>query len=308
MFRGTAPAKIILFGEHAVVYGQPAIAAPVNSLFAEAIASPINSPFHLIALDLESQQIPLTAEHSLALAARLTFNALELSPPQASIQIRSTIPLASGLGSGAAISAAIVRSICSLMEQRLSDEQINEIVYEVEKIYHGTPSGIDNTVIVYNQVVYFVRGEPIQHLQVKRPLRLLIADTGRKALTKIAVGDVRKLVEANPGKYTSIIEQIGTIAKQAQAAMSSGELDRLGILMDENHCLLDQLTVSSPELETLVNAARQAGAAGAKLSGGGRGGNMIALCTEETKSSVRSALEQAGAQRIIETTIAATEE
>lgn len=308
MFRGTAPAKIILFGEHAVVYGQPAIAAPVSSLLAEAIAKPVDHPFHLIALDLDSQQINLEAEHSLALAARLTFETLNIPPPQASIQIRSTIPLASGLGSGAAISAAIVRAICEIAENQLSDEQVNEIVYEVEKIYHGTPSGIDNTVIVYNQVVYFVRGKPIQHIDVKNPLHLLIADTGRKALTKDAVGDVRKLVESNPDKYQPIIEHIGIIAKQARAAMASGDIDYLGVLMGENHRLLDNLTVSSPELDGLVAAASDAGALGAKLSGGGRGGNMIALCTEETLEPIQVALEQAGAQRVIQTTIAATED
>lgn len=308
MFRGIAPAKIILFGEHAVVYGQPAIAAPVTSLYAEAIAQTTDCAFHLIALDLGSQQIALDTEHSLALVARLTFDTLKLPPPQASLQIRSTIPLASGLGSGAAISAAIVRAIGALTEHSLSDEQVNEIVYEVEKIYHGTPSGIDNTVIVYNQVVYFVRGEPIQQIVVKKPLHLLIADTGRKALTKDSVGDVRKLVETKPDQYKPIIAQIGEIAKQARAAMAAGNIERLGALMDENHRLLDQLTVSSPELEMLVNAARKAGAIGAKLSGGGRGGNMIALCTGETLSTVRQALEQAGAARVIETTIAATEE
>jgi len=308
VYRGTAPAKIILFGEHAVVYGQPAIAAPVTSLTAEATATHTGQSFHLVALDLDSQQIPLDAEHSLALVSRLTFEVLRIPPPRATVQIRSTIPLASGLGSGAAISAAIVRAICALTECDLSDEQVNDIVYEVEKIYHGTPSGIDNTVIVHNRVVYFVRGETIQAVAVKKPLHLLIGDTGKKALTKIAVGDVRKLVESKPHRYEPIIQRIGDLTQKARTAIAAGDLMTLGSLMTENHSLLDQLTVSAPELDTLVAAAQQAGALGAKLSGGGRGGNMIALCTEETLATVADALRTAGAQRVIETTISTTEE
>lgn len=307
MFRGTAPAKIILFGEHAVVYGEPAIAAPVTSLYAEAIATPTDEAFHLIALDLDGKQISLQAEHSLALVSRLTFDTLGILPPNASVQVRSTIPLASGLGSGAAISAAIVRAICALTGCELTTAQTNEIVFEVEKIYHGTPSGIDNTVIVHNQVIYFVRGTPIEPVAVRVPLHLLIADTGHRALTKFAVGDVRTLVEAEPTRYRRVIEQIGDLTKSARAAIANGNLSMLGKLMDENHALLHELTVSSPELDALVAAARHAGALGAKLSGGGRGGNMIALCTSDTLATIQQALADAGAQRIVQTTIDATE-
>ncbi|RMG89418.1 MAG: mevalonate kinase, partial [Chloroflexi bacterium] len=169
---------------------------------------------------------------------------------------------------------------------------------------HGTPSGVDNTVIVYEQPVYFVKGQPIERLVFSEEYRLLIADTGKAALTRIAVGDVRKLYEREPERIQPVLDEIGEVVVQARLALEAGDSLTVGKLMWRNHELLDQLTVSSAELDALVAAARNAGALGAKLSGGGRGGNMIALVTEETRSEVREALIAAGAVRVFETVVA----
>ncbi|MDQ7024792.1 MAG: mevalonate kinase [Anaerolineae bacterium] len=304
MIQVSAPAKIILFGEHAVVYGQAAIAVPISSLRAEAHAEFSRDKLSIIARDLDNKIIYFDGDDPLAETARLTLKKLNLKALQAKIIVQSNIPIASGLGSGAAISTVIIRAICGLTQNNLSNQEINKLVYEIEKIYHGTPSGIDNTVIVYEEAIYFVREQPIQHIANEKPLILLIGNTGKASLTKIAVGDVRKLFEFKPEHIKPVIEKIGWIAQSARQAMQNGDIQRLGQLMFDNHALLQQLTVSSPELDALVVAAKDASALGAKLSGGGRGGNMIALVTDDTKAQVKQALLGAGAVQVYETTIA----
>lgn len=310
MLEASAPAKIILFGEHAVVYGQPAIAVPVSSLRATATVTPNNPSgqgLRIAAADL-NEILPVAIEseivdHSLATTARLVLKTLNKTPPDVTITLRSAIPMASGLGSGAAVSTALGRALSDAVQQTIENETLNALVYEMEKTYHGTPSGIDNTVIVYEQPVYFVRGAPIETITIDTPFMLLIGDTGQGALTKIAVGDVRKLFEAEPEHIQPILDSIGALVRQAKIAIENGDINALGPLMLQNHALLQQLTVSSPKLDQLVEAAVSAGATGAKLSGGGRGGNMIALVTPETSETVRQALLNAGAVRVFETTV-----
>jgi mevalonate kinase len=304
MIRVSAPAKIILFGEHAVVYGQPALAVPVSSLRAEAEAEFHHDKLTIIARDLDNKIITFDGEDPLAESIRLTLQKLDIAAPQAKITVQSNIPIASGLGSGAAITTVLVRALCELTQHPLSIEDLNQLVYEVEKIHHGTPSGIDNTVVVYEQPIYFVRNQPIQPIENALPLTLLIANTGVASLTKVAVGDVRKLFDSEPERIQHILEKIGSIVHAARQAMQQGKLSQLGELMFTNHELLQQLTVSSPELDRLVEAAKATGALGAKLSGGGRGGNMIALVSDETKANVRQALLNAGAVQVYETTVA----
>jgi mevalonate kinase len=224
--------------------------------------------------------------------------------PACSITITSTIPIAGGMGSGAAVSASILRALSALLGRPLSDQQISELVFEVEQIYHGTPSGIDNTVITYARPVFFIKGKPIEILQVDHPYSLVIGDTGIKSPTSLAVGDVRRAWETEPQRFEALFDSIGEIVSSARRSIETGQVEALGRLMDENQTLLQQIGVSSPELDTLVEAARAAGALGAKLSGAGRGGSMIALVTPETSTEVISALERAGAKGTILTEIA----
>lgn len=303
----SAPAKIILFGEHAVVYGQPAIAVPVGGLRAIASIEPNSEGFCVLLADtgqmLRETALEETLEDSFSTVIRLAVQALNTPLPYVTITLRSDIPMASGLGSGAAVSTALARAIASASGQLLSPTTLNDLIFEVEKLHHGTPSGIDNTVIVYEQPVYFVRNQPIERLRIGQPFHLLIGDTGKIALTRHSVGDVRMLYEKNPEDTEPILNTIGDITQQARAAIEQGRSVELGPLMDENHRYLQQLTVSSTELDQLVIAARSAGALGAKLSGGGRGGNMIALVEPETLADVRKALFQAGAVRVYETVV-----
>ena len=223
--------------------------------------------------------------------------------PNLNIKITSTIPVACGLGSGAAVTVALTRALSSHIHYPMTDEEVNSFAYEIEKLHHGTPSGIDNTVVTYAKPVYFVKGHPIETFKVSRPFTIVIGNTGISAPTKESVGDVRKLWEADREKWESVFDKVGEIAKQARSVIESGKWKKLGDLMNENHVLLQEMTVSSPELDKLVSAACNAGALGAKLSGGGRGGNMIALVEADQAEAVAKSLMGAGARDTIITQV-----
>ncbi|MFQ6015235.1 MAG: mevalonate kinase [Anaerolineae bacterium] len=302
----SAPGKVILFGEHAVVYGRPAIAVPVTQVQATVEVQEEGRGIRVVAQDLDEvyQVERLPPSHPFRLIVTKTLKRLEIEElPDLTISIRSSIPMARGLGSGAAVSAAMVQALTSHLGGELTLEEISALVYEADVFYHGTPSGIDNTVIVYQKPVYFVKGHEPYTFAVKRPFWLAIADSGVVSPTRIAVGDVRLAWQRDKGRYERLFDAIGTIADQARWAIEEGELEQLGLLMDENQRLLRQIDVSSPELEALIVAARRAGAKGAKLSGAGRGGNMIAIVEEETKGAVVDALKQAGAVAVIVTQV-----
>ena len=305
-----APGKIILLGEHAVVYGQPAIAIPVNKVFATARVFPnlaadssqvrIKAPD--IQLDADLSDLP--TDHPIAAAARLAIQAAQVDkPPSLTLQISSTIPNSAGMGSSAAITIAVIRALSDFLGHPLPPEKISSLAYEIEKIQHGTPSGIDNTVIAHQKPVFFSQDEPIQYLDVEQPTHWVIADTGEKTPTRETVADVRDRYTSDPNTYERIFDQIGGIAHNAQEGLIKGDINLLGRLMNENQRLLKLLGVSSNCLERLIDAAVSAGAIGAKLSGGGRGGNIIALSPTELTERIESALFDAGAQRVITTTL-----
>lgn len=314
-FTATAPGKIILFGEHAVVYGRPAIAVPVPAVRARAVisANPLGAPG---SVKIDAPDIELTAflsdlppTHPLSAAIHGTLHQLGLPrSPACSIKITSTIPVAAGMGSGAAVTAALVRAFSVFLGKSLPDEYVSALTYEVEKIHHGTPSGVDNTVVTYARPVYFQRREPqpplIEPFTIPLPFELVIADTGIPSSTAVAVGDVRAAWLADPERFNSLFDSVADIVRAARREISAANPQALGPLMDENHRLLQKIGVSSPELDRLVKAACQAGALGAKMVGGGRGGSMIALAPPAASAEIASALEAAGAARTIPTVIA----
>jgi mevalonate kinase len=323
MTSASAPGKIILFGEHAVVYNRPALAVPVMQVHADAradfvtdkqIKADVSEENWADSVLVEAPDIGILASlgqllarptpHPLATVISSTLQTIGITnPPPFKIKVTSTIPVASGLGSGAAVSVAVIRALSTHLDHSLSDEQVNALCYKTEKLHHGTPSGIDNTVITYAKPVYFVRGQPIETFSVAHPFTIVIGDTGVSAPTKESVGDVRKLWEADKSRWEAVFDEAGGIVRDAGKAIESGKWLELGPLMDANHALLQEMTVSSPELDRLVLAAKSAGALGAKLSGGGRGGNMIALVNPEDADKVASALLSAGARNTITTTV-----
>lgn len=314
-FSANASGKIILFGEHAVVYGRPAIAVPVDIVRARAVVTAAprapSGEVRLIAPDigLDARLDDLPADHPLALAVGLTTAHFGIARmPACQIHLSSTIPIAAGFGSSAASSIAIIRALAAFFGRQLTHEDESGIAYQVEQRHHGNPSGIDNTVIAYGQPVYFLRGQPFETLQASRPFTLVVGDSGVQSSTADAVSDVRMLHQQKPEFTTPIFDRIGEISRQARELIQSGQVDGLGDLMNQNQSLLRDLTISSPELDRLVDAALAAGALGAKLSGGGRGGNMIALSVPAGSANVEMALRSAGAVRTWITTIQAAKE
>jgi mevalonate kinase len=257
-------------------------------------------------IHLHAELRSLRDEQPIAAAVRRTLEAVaqagesvQPTSRRLDITVTSSIPRASGLGSGTAVSVAVIRAIAAHLARPLGDEEVSKIAYEIDKLHHGTPSGIDNAVITSELPVFFVRGRPPEAFVVGKPLTIVIGDTGKPAPTREAVEDVRRLWKKDKEKWENVFARIGEIAKRARKAMETGEQVQLGQLMDENHGLLREMTVSSKELERLVAGSKRAGALGAKLSGGGRGGNMIALTEEAHAGAVASALQAAGAKQCI---------
>jgi len=305
----TAPGKVILFGEHAVVYNRPAIAVPVTDVSATATISPgePGSGVWILAADLPApDRSPgghcyrvrdATTDDPLRASVELALDAFRHSEPAGDmlVTITSTIPIARGMGSGAAVATAVVRAIARHFGHDPQPDEISPLVYEVEKLHHGTPSGIDNTVVAYAQPVFFVRGRGITRLSVGAPLNLVIGDTGVVSSTREVVGDVRRRWSAATERYEGLFDEIGALVRTAKSAIERGDPNAVGRLMDENHELLVTLGVSSPELDKLVKAAKAAGALGAKMSGAGWGGNMLAVVEAERTAEVADALQAAGA-------------
>jgi len=304
----SAAGKIILLGEHAVVHGRPAIAVPLSALRATAEVAAIEPGRGVLieALDLgEScfldRAYASDTAQALQTTVRNTLGALGLPCQEQSLRIavRSQVPIARGLGSGTAVSVAIVRALAAHFGRDLGTQDVSELAYRTEIILHGTPSGMDNTVVAYEQPVYFLKGQPAEPLQVGAPLALVIADTGHPSRTRDTVAAVRRRWQADPARHERLFDEIGALVQDGREALLVGDLLRLGRLMDRDHGLLCALQVSSPELDRLVGAARDAGALGAKLSGGGGGGCMVALAAEGRREGIAAALWAAGAGQVL---------
>jgi len=296
----SVPGKTILFGEHAVVYGYPAIAVPLNSikLNIKISARPTDTDIQIINKNRGENLLlkDLNPEHIYKTAIDTIQNALHVGKlPALQIGISSTIPIVSGLGSSAAFAVCLTKAISGFLGFKLNNEQINEIAYKIEIYQHGSPSGIDNTVISYNKPLYFKKGFPPSFLEIKSPITLIIADTGIHANTKETVADVKKNMQINPEMFKILLEEIGNLADYAKINLENGDLETLGKLMSENQSLLQKLGVSNDELDHLVDVALRYGALGAKLCGSGKGGNIVAIVENLNAESIKSALLKNGA-------------
>ena len=310
----SAPGKIILFGEHAVVYSRPAIAIPLMQLKATAyfLADPTaplgNIKLTAADIGMQTNLNDLAEDHPFRVLFQLVQKHFQLDHfPAMSVKIRSEIPIAAGLGSGTAVSVALIRGLSLFLGVKLSAAQISALAFEVEKIYHRTPSGVDNTVITYEKPVFFMKDHLPEPIYVGNDCVFLIADTGIKSMTSSVVGEVRINWENNRKHYESNFDSIASITQDAKEMLISGDEKQVGELMNKNHHLLVQMGVSCDQLDHLVTSALRAGALGAKLSGAGKGGNIIALVQESSARDVRLALENAGATRVIQITLNKTE-
>ncbi|MEN8098148.1 MAG: mevalonate kinase [Chloroflexota bacterium] len=298
MIQATAPGKLILFGEHAVVYGRPGIAVPVLDVTAHARFIP-GPDLVVHALDLgEVIKIKDEPEHPLSIAVKSTSRYLKKDTPSGQIEIQSSIPLSSGLGSGTAVNVAVIKAMAMAMGEIIAPEHVSEIAYEIEKIHHGTPSGIDNTVIAYQSPIFFTSGE-CEVLSIASSFILVIAVSGIRIPTSKTVLDVRHNWRRDTTKYESLFDEIGHLSFVARRCMLDGDLIELGRLMLQNHHLLQEIGVSSSTLDRFVNVAVEHGAYGAKLTGAGRGGCVVALCQPSSIKALEQDFLEEGAERVI---------
>ncbi|MFZ0487622.1 MAG: hydroxymethylglutaryl-CoA reductase, degradative [Arenicellales bacterium] len=289
--------KIILLGEHAVVYGRHAIAAPVPLAIQSQIEDiekgveimiprwGVEQTLHPEARDPESFDQPFA----------LILEKLELKDRPMRITVFANVPRAMGLGGSAAIAVSIIRAMDRHFGLGLSDEEVNQLAFECEKVAHGTPSGIDNTMATYGELLLYRRGEPplVRKLKCPAPITMVIGMSGVESLTAKMVAGVRRAWERNRALYERIFDGIDDLSKQGAKAIQTHDLEHLGELMNVCQGLLNSLQVSSWEIEEMIQIARNNGALGAKLTGGGGGGSIIALCPDNP-GVVGEALEHAG--------------
>jgi mevalonate kinase len=295
--------KAILFNEHFVVYGVPAIVSAIGKYTIARVESKETSGWKI---NDKRKATPKYKEDKLgqqedSVSYMIKKMGLDLSKKGIELTLDGNLYAASGIGASAASCVSIARALSEHYNLNLSNEKINEIGYEGEKGYHGTPSGIDNTASTYGGLIWFEKKEEniIDRIDIQNPIEIVMGNTGKVADTTKAVEGVRQRRDQNPEKYQKIFDRAENIAYLAKDALMDEDYRELGKLMDENHRLLQQIEVSSRELDFLVKLARNQGAFGAKLTGGGLGGNMIALTPGRVlQDKVATAIEKEGFQTV----------
>jgi hydroxymethylglutaryl-CoA reductase len=299
---GAGYAKIILLGEHSVVYNRHAIAAPIPLSIRAEVKPRDDGPTELLiprwGVELTLHE-PTHADNSLHKSLELITRRLGVQGRGMLVEVFPHVPRAVGLGASAALAVAVVRGIARAYGLEMHDEEVNDIAYECEKIAHGTPSGIDNTLATYGRPILFCKGASpraprIREIHAPEPIPVVIGLSGVRTLTAETVGRVRTAWQARPERYEAIFSQIDALALGGADALARGDAVELGELMNINHGLLNALGVSCWEIEELVQIAREHGALGAKLTGGGGGGAMIAVAEKNKTQDIALAMRAAG--------------
>jgi mevalonate kinase len=275
---GFGAGKVILLGEHSVVYGYPALAGPLN-YGVTARAEPAKKPQLALPGTLTRAQKKLLTD-AFQRAAKRCGN------PKVKVSLESELPLSMGLGSSAALSVACSRVLLKAAGREDTAREVARVALEMEQEFHGTPSGVDHTTSAEGQLILYkrARGEStgrVRGVKSKRPLKVLVALAGERSPTKRTVLALRERQARWPARYGRLFQQIGAVATEGAKAVEAGDLEALGDAMNVNQGLLAALGLSSPPLEDMVYRLRALGALGAKLTGaGGDGGAVIGLFLE----------------------------
>ncbi len=289
--------KIVLLGEHSVVYNRHALALPVP-LAIRARVCPGHNGVRLSipdwGVDYYLEKDP-AKQKSYERPAALILERLGLSDENMTFEVSPTVPRAMGLGGSSAIAVAIIRALSDHYKLGLTHDQVNELAFESEKIAHGNPSGVDNTVATFGEAMLFRRGNPpvVRPVTPAGPMTIVVGMTGVESLTATTVRRVEAAWKSQPERYERIFDEMDALALEGAEAMEAGDWQTLGALMNVCQGYLNGLQVSCIELEELIQIARDNGALGAKLTGGGGGGAMIALCPEHA-DKVIGAMQRAG--------------
>ena len=296
--------KIVLLGEHAVVYGGHALAAPIPLAIRARVEDSAREGVHLMipAWGVEGHLKKHDEQNSLHASLHTILTKLGLRERNMAIKVTPKVPRAMGLGGSAALAVAVIRALSLHYKLSLSDADVNALAFQSELVAHGTPSGVDNTLATYGRLLLFKKGDPplLRPVSVKAPIPVVIGMSGIESLTAKMVAQVHRAWSNNQKLYGGIFEDIDQLTQDAAAALQANNLALLGELMNINQGLLNALQVSSWELEELIEIARKHGAIGAKLTGSGGGGSMIALCPEHAQR-VADAMVHAGYRAFVTT-------
>jgi mevalonate kinase len=273
---GHACGKVILLGEHAVVYGAPALAIGIDRGARARAVPAARGPSRLFVHGWNITVHEDRPDHDLARAFRALLEAARAHSPSLEaheIEVDASLPPGGGLGCSAAIGVAVARALCP----HAGHDAIQVQATAWEQVFHGNPSGIDAAVAARGGCVLFRRGEPIETVRVRGPLQLCVGNTGIASSTKSMVEGVARQREQRRDAVDRSFEAVGALVESARLAVEAGDRIALGRLMDRNQALLAALALSLPEIETMCDLARKAGALGAKLTGAGGGGCVVAL-------------------------------
>ena len=281
---GVASGKVILLGEHAAVYDKHVVALPL----ADAVVARVLQAGSGIQLTLCERGVEqaLSFERSgnsgvaIGAALDLILERLQVDAENLAIRVESRIPAAMGLGSSAAFAVAIIRAVDQCFSLGLDNRGIDRLAFDCEKIAHGTPSGIDNNLATYGQPVLYskISATRTKPITLSETPPIVVASSGIRGSTRDQVAGVRARYDRNPALYSTIFDEIDEISMAGAAALRDADYAALGALMNVCHGLLNAIEVSIPELEAMIHVARQNGAIGAKLTGSGGGGSIVALC------------------------------
>jgi mevalonate kinase len=300
MAEGYGFGKIILFGEHFVVYGLPAIASAIGDKTIATVET--SKKFELVDKRPATEGYKVTKKDEMDRSMKLILGFMKVDVVKTPVKITLSGRLfcTSGIGASAAMATAIARAFSEHFNLSLDDEQVNRISYEGEKGSAGTPSGIDNTCATYGGLLWFEKnlkgGENrMELIKAKKPIEIVLGNTGISQETKLVVEDVKKARDADPKRYERIFSDYLKIVKEARSVIEKGDIKRLGRLMDENHRLLKEMRLSCGQAEDIISVAKANGAAGAKITGTGRGGYVILLTPgRSVQDKVAKAIEAKG--------------
>ena len=296
MSSGHGFGKTILFGEHFVVYGLPAIASAIGAKTVAKIEPSKSFEF----VDNRPQTPGYKEKKKDEIGRQLDALKKHFNTENVKITLSGDLECASGVGASAALATSISRALSEHLRLGLNDEQINEAAYIAEKAGAGEASGIDNTCSVYGGFIVFQKnlsGGPnrIERICVDAPIEIVMASSGITQTTKEVVEDVKRMRGENQKQYERIFHDYESIVNSGAKAIKAGDMKKLGDLMDKNQALLAEMTLSCPKIEQIIKAARGAGAFGAKLTGTGRGGTVLALTPGKAlQEKVAKAIEKEG--------------
>ncbi|MCK8624133.1 mevalonate kinase [Apilactobacillus sp. TMW 2.2459] len=298
---GMSHAKIILMGEHSVVYKEPAIALPITSIklkveIKKCLSNNILITSHYYKGPLQNVPVNMLGIKKLI---DQTLKNLNKEKETFNIIIKSSIPSERGMGSSAATAVGIIRAIYKYFDKKISRKQLLKLSDVEEKITHGNPSGLDAATVSSEYPIWFIHGQENEQIPFNINGYLIIADSGILGRTDIAVNYVRELVNHKNEIAINSINNLGNAVRQAKECLEKGNIHQLGKLMDFAHQQLQNIQISNPTVDKIVNITKANGALGAKLTGSGLGGCVISITDNlEKVDKIINALKKQGVKDI----------